>query len=216
MRAAPAGELVENHSQRIYVRENRSLLAFPKLRSHVVGRSAERTRLRRSHPGPGFAGQAEIRDHGSIGSVRPGGQDDVAALEVTVDYLVAVGFSQTGAKLPRDRARFLQRQGSRAEAPFERLALEKLHCEKVDLSLFGGSCVNLEDFADIGVADFRRVARFRRQELLKIRLGRFDGDPALQLLVYRFVHDAHAAASHFAHDAETAMQNLAWLESMLM
>ena len=99
-----------------------------------------------------------------------------------MDHLVAVGFSQTGAKLPRDRARFLQRQGSRAEAPFERLALEKLHCEKVDLSLFGGSCVDLENFTDIRVADFRRVARFRRQTLSKIRLGRFDGDPALQLL----------------------------------
>ena len=75
--------------------------------------------------------------------------------------------------------------------------------------------MDLENPADVGMADFARVAHLGRQAPVETGFGAFDGDTAVQLLVYGFVDDAHAALRDFADDAETVLEELTGLEMPL-
>src|SRR6478672_592749 len=144
---------MEYHAQCEYIRGDRGLPAVPKLGRHVVGRSAGLSRLYSPLRSLQRASQTEIRDHGSDPSTRIGAEDDVAALEVAVDYVVAMRFSEACAELPRDRTRVLFRQRRAAEPVGKRLAVEKLHGNKIDVPVLSGGRMDLEDFAYIRMAD---------------------------------------------------------------
>jgi hypothetical protein len=99
--------------------------------------------------------------------------------------------------------------GTGPRAPLgQGLSIEELHGEEVDFALRRGSGVNLEDFADIGVADGSGVAHFRRKAMAEAGPRTLEGDPSVQPLVHGFVHDAHAAAGHLAHNAEAVFQQI--------
>ena len=50
-------------------------------------------------------------------------------------------------------------------------------------------------------------ARFRRQAHLMARPGAFDGDAAIERLVYRLVYRPHPADPYRANNAETVCQD---------
>ena len=152
------------------------------------------------------------RAHAPIGIL---GEDYVIALEISMHHLVAMRFGQSGADLARDDAAFGVRQPAAIEARGQCLTIQKLHGEKIDFTAGGGGGVDLENLADIGMADFARVPHLGRQTLAESALGALQRDAASQAFVLGLVNDAHAALRNLPHDAEAVRQQLTGLKMML-
>ena len=146
--------------------------------------------------------QAEIRNHGANGSVGSGSQNDIVALQVAVDHAAAMRFRQASAKLLGNDLCLLPRYCAAVKPLAQRLTLQKLHREKIDLPMVCGDGMNLKYSADAWVCDFTGVTHFRRQPPAETRLGALDGNAPAQFFIHGFVNDAHASVSYFAHDAE--------------
>src|SRR6185369_7996974 len=206
---------MKNYAQCEDIRGDRGLPAVPKLGRHVIGRSAGLSGLYSPLRSLQRASQTEVRDHGSDRSTRIGAEDDVAALEVAVDHVFAMRFRQARAELPRDRTRILFRQRRATEPVGKRLAVEKLHGNKIDGPVLRGGRMDLEDFAYIGMADLAGVPHFRRQPLAEACLGALNGNTPLEFVVPSFIDDAHTSLCHLAHNPESSVENRSWLEMML-
>jgi hypothetical protein len=76
--------------------------------------------------------------------------------------------------------------------------------------------VNLENLADIGMADLGGVANLGREPFAEAGLSALEGNAPLQLLIDGFVHNAHASLGDLAHDAKAVIQKLARLEGMFV
>src|SRR5580658_8338037 len=76
--------------------------------------------------------------------------------------------------------------------------------------------MDLKNLADVGMADFARVAHFRGESLAKDCFGALDGDAPTQFLVHRLVHDTHASTGQLAHDPESFVEELPRLERRLV
>ena len=66
------------------------------------------------------------------------------------------------------------------------------------------------------MADFARVANFRRQTLAESASGAFQRDAAIQLFVERLIDDAHASPGDLAHDPEPGVQQFPRLKRSLV
>src|SRR2546422_9095236 len=75
--------------------------------------------------------------------------------------------------------------------------------------------MDLENFADVGVADFTRIAYFRRQPLAKTDFCALECNAPIQFFVDRFIDDTHAAFGYLFHDPESAVYELPRRERML-
>src|SRR5262249_40949482 len=94
----------------------------------------------------------------------------------------------------------------------KRFPLEKLHCEEIDLAIFGLRGVNLIDEANVGVANFESAFQLRREETLEAGFRRLDGDAQVALAVDGFINDAHATFPDGTHNFETAFNDFTRLE----
>ena len=207
---------MQNHAQRINIGGKRRLVTLEELRRHVVGCSDQRSRVGAARRRRDAARQAEVGDDGPYGAIRPLGQDDIAALEIAVNHLIAMRFGQSGAKLAGDRARLLVGEPPAAQALDESFSLEKLHRDEIDLPASPRSRVNLENLAHVGVADAAGRPYLRWEATAEARLGAFDSDPAVQLFVLSLIDDTHAALGHLAHDAEAALEQIARREGAIL
>src|SRR5579859_5061048 len=104
-----------------------------------------------------------------------------------MNHLIAMRFGQAGAKLECDGTCVLLRERSTSEPGAQCFAVEKLHGEKINLALVGGSRMDLKKLAYIGVADFSCVTYFRRQPFAETGFRALKSDAPLQLFVHRFV-----------------------------
>ncbi len=96
------------------------------------------------------------------------------------------------------------------------LAFQKLHGDEIEITDFSRCGVDLENLADVGMRDLARIAHFGGQPVIVARFGALDGDAAIELLVPRLVHDAHAALRDFADDAKSPFDEIAGLKRMLL
>src|SRR5215469_16293141 len=99
-------------------------------------------------------------------------------------HLVAMRLSQSSAQLQRDFARLPRRQLAALEPIGESLTIQKLHGDEINASVAAGSGVNLENLADIRVADLSRAPHLGRKSFAIFGLGAFDRDSPLQPLVH--------------------------------
>ena len=184
-------------------------MAEEQLGRHVVeGAAAARTHQAIA-AGLVEARQAEIGDDRAEGSVFGAGENDVAALEVAVDDALAMGLSEPGADLARDLAGLLFRYGAVAVNAFgERLPLDELHGEEVEVAQLRGGGMQVVDLADVEVADLAGGAGFGRKAVAVTELGAFEGDAAVELFVDGLEDDAHAAEADLADDAEAIVQEM--------
>src|ERR1700732_4534629 len=109
-------------------------------------------------------------------------------------------FRQAGTELECDGACVLLGKRSASEPGSQRFAVEKLHGEKINLALVGGSRMDLKKLAHIGMADFGGIAHLRRQSLAETGFRALKSNAPFQLFVHRFVNDAHTTLSHFAYN----------------
>src|SRR5579862_8585791 len=98
--------------------------------------------------------QSEVGDHRPRGPIRLRGQNHIAALQISMDYLLAMRLRQPFAKLARNESRFALRQAPSTNPLGERLPVQKLHAEEFDLAAVGIRAVDLKNLAYIRMADF--------------------------------------------------------------
>ena len=115
-----------------------------------------------------------------------------------MDDAARVRASQSPGDFSRDAQRILDRQRPARDPPIERFAVVAGHHD-VQLTACG-----LADFvhrADVGMLQRGRRARLRKEAPLRLRIGaqmgrqELQGHIALQALIARAVHDAHAATT---------------------
>ena len=96
----------------------------------------------------------------------------------------------------------------RAKTLGERLAVDKLHGQKIEIALPRGGGMNFENLAYVGMADLAGVAYFRRQPFAETGLGALDGDTTLEPFVHGFINHSHSALRDFTQDAESAFKEI--------
>src|SRR5215469_4142308 len=133
-----------------------------------------------------------------------------------MDDAVAMRFRQPGADLAGNYEGFRFGQSSLAQPLRERLALEKLHRDEVELAAINCCRVDFENLTDVRMADLPGVPHFRRKLLAETGFGAFDGHAPVELLVHGFIDCAHAALAHLARNAKAAVEQFTWLKNMLV
>src|SRR5579871_2406199 len=90
----------------------------------------------------------------------------------------------------------------------ERLAIEKLHREKIQFAILGRCRINIVDNTDVPVPDLERAFQFRRQEPSEPRLGNFNGNSEPALAVKGLINYAHAAFAHATQNLKPSRNGL--------
>ena len=200
--AAPRQRLVEHHAERPQIRARVGAAL------RLLGRGVEQRARGHARPGQVHTldlSDAEVEDLG----VQPVAltQEDVGRLEVAVDDAARVSRTQAAGDLAPERGDVLWRQRPPVEAVAERLAPVARHRHE------GPPVVGLADLvdgADVRMVDAGRGPRFGEEPLAGLRVGatvvgqHLEGHLAVEPLVLRPVHDAHAALSQRAEHAVTA------------
>src|SRR5579871_6772224 len=97
----------------------------------------------------------------------------------------------------------------------ERLAIEKLHREKIQFAILGRCRINIVDNTDVPVPDLERAFQFRRQEPSEPRLGNFNGNSEPALAVKGLINYAHAAFAHATQNLKPSRNGLTSLKDFL-
>ena len=193
-----AGQALEQHrGERVLVAARRRALALDLLGRDVCERADELARARR--PAGAAAREAEIREVGPVGLV----DEDVLRLDVAMDEPRCV----RGVECRRDRCEQAQRAGgvelARVDEVLQRVAAHVAHREiQAVLGLAG-----VVDRDDVRVVerrlDLALAAEARAERLVggQRRVEQLQRDRAVQGLLRREVHGAHAAAAEQALDA---------------
>src|SRR5262249_5070319 len=97
----------------------------------------------------------------------------------------------------------------------ERLAVQKLHREKFNLSVRSRSRVDFENPAHVRMADFAGVAHFGGKPFMEAGLGALECDALPESFIHRFINDTHSALRQFANNAEAAVEYVSRFQAVL-
>ena len=210
---SPAGEhLVEHRAGGEDVRAGVGRLAGRLLGGHVGGRADHSARHREAvghrrrrgvdvDPGQ-VASEAEVEEL----ELPRRRHHQIARLDVTVDDAGAVRGAERVGHLDREIERARDGQRAALEADVERLAVDELHGEQVDLAIGGRHAVDVEDGDDVRVVERRGGLRLAHEALAARRVAdrrrrqHLERHRPLEPSVEGAVDDAHAAGAHLVAD----------------
>jgi hypothetical protein len=205
--------LVDDRAKRKNVAARVGRVAFELFRRHVLQRAGDRAfpgNLRRTHCRLGVGrrigeerprrfGQSEVeqlharlRDH------------HVRRLEIAMDDAVAVRGVQRVGNLDGVAQRLRHRHGASGQPRRQRLAVEQLHHEVLDIA----GAADVVERADVGMRELRDRARFALESLARVRRRgeiagqHFDRDETIEPRVARLVDGAHRPGADRADDLE--------------
>ena len=129
------------------------------------------------------------------------GEEDVRRLQIAVHDAAAVQRRQRRQDRQLRRRRLGDGHGPAGQPLGERLAVEQFHAEERLPLVFA----DVEQLADVRMADGSRGARLAKEALAHLRLrrakDRLDRDRPRQPVIPAFVDDTHPAATDFPDDA---------------
>src|ERR1051326_1622378 len=203
---------MKQDTERVNVGSDAGTRAEQQLRGHIVERSAPF-----AHEPAGFTegepGQPKIGQHRAQTTFPRLNQNDIPTLDVAMNHSLPVRLCQSRADLPCDLSHLSLLQLRLAvHTVRECFAVDELHRQELDVTLWRRGNMQVVDLADVEMADLTRGAGFGRKAVVMADLGALDGDAAIEFFIDGFVHDTHPACSHFANDAEPVCQTRSRLE----